>query len=152
MKTMLTTLVAVAAVAFGQLATADGGMGQGQMMSGRSMPIMSQMQQHMQGMRSQMQRIHATRDPQERSQLMQEHMQSMRATLQMMGTMGQSTMPAGNSDGASMMQCADNTAQCRQMNHMAEQQQQMQQRMNMMQMMMQQMLDHEAAVQQDRSE
>lgn len=107
MKTMLTTLVAVATMAFGPLATADGGMGQGQMISGWSMPMMPQMHQHLQGMQSQMQRIHATKDPQERSQLMQDHMQSMRATLQMMGSTGQPAAQAGDGDDASMMQCTD---------------------------------------------
>gem|GEM_PF-238701 len=67
----------------GGLGTAGGGM-----MGG--MP----MHQQMQAMREQMQKIHATEDPQERHKLMQEHRQSMHDMMKMMHGMmaGQSMM------------------------------------------------------------
>ena len=49
---------------------------------------MSAMHEHMQMMREQMTRIHATENPAERERLMQQHMQSMQQHMQMMGSMG----------------------------------------------------------------
>jgi protein CpxP len=56
---------------------------------------MQGMQEHMQTLREQMARIHATSDPAERQRLMSEHMQSMEEHMGMMGRMGQGRPGAG---------------------------------------------------------
>jgi len=116
--------------------------------------MMQKMHQRMQTMRQQMEKIHATEDPAERKRLMLEHLQSMRGVMMMMRDMNQTMMPPGGEDGAGAghepgaPQCIEDTAQCRQMNSLADRQGQMEQRMGMMQMMMQimmqQMIEHDA--------
>jgi hypothetical protein len=100
---------------------------------------MEQMQGHMNAMREQMARIHATQDPEERQRLMHEHMQSMHEGMammgKMMGPMGQGEAPPA---------CPAGDTECR-MDRMEMQQQVMGQRMGMMQQMMQQMMDQTAA-------
>ncbi len=148
--TLLITLAAFAAVAFGQAVVADDSMGNGHMMMNQSTPMMmSTMHQRIQMMQSQMDKIHATQNRRERTQLMNEHMRSLQQAMQMMGKLPQSnmqteTMGMGNGRAPMMQQCTDDSVQCRQLNQMADRQQHMQQRMDMMQMMMQQMLEHEA--------
>lgn len=153
--TLLITLAAFVTVVFGQTAAADT-MGHGPMMSNQSMPMMSTMHQQMQAMQSQMKKIHATRDQDERMQLMSEHMQSMQEAMEMIGSiphpdMQTATMGMGGAHSSVIQQCTDGSAQCQQMNQMADWQRHMQQRMDMMQMMMQQMLEHEAVGDQDTS-
>ena len=49
--------------------------------------MMQQMQGRMEGVRQQMERIHATDAPEERQRLMRAHMESMYQGMQMMGQM-----------------------------------------------------------------
>jgi len=98
-------------------------------------PGMQQMQGRMQDMRGLMERIHNTKDPQERDRLMHEHMQSMQQAMSMMGQM----MRGQGDASAEARPCGQGDTAC-QMQRMQEQQQMMNQRMNMMQMMMEQMM------------
>ena len=131
MRTIVTALVAVAGAALLQPVFAGGNMGQGMGMSDQTMPMMSQMHEQIQAMQSQMQKIHTTKNPEERATLMQEHMASMQTMMKMMGSMGM--MGSRGMMGSSAK------------NQMSDWQEQMQQRMDLMQEMMQQMLEHEAA-------
>ena len=112
--------------------------------------MMPKMHEHMQAMHEQMEKIHATDDAEERKRLMHEHMQSMRSAMAMMGEMDPPMMQQDHEagDGAGhqhgMSKCTDDSAQCAQMNAMADRQGNMMQRMEMMQMMMGQMMEHEA--------
>ena len=84
-----------------------------------------------------------------------------RARQQAMGMMGMHGMAqhpdmhavasndSDNATRAPRQHCIDDTEQCKQLNQLTDMQQHMAQRMNMMQMMMQQMLEHEAASEQD---
>lgn len=109
------------------------------------------MTQQMQHMREEMAKIHATKNPNERRDLMREHASSMQSMMQMMhGMMAGQGMMQGQSGGMGMMQSpADGTgagsprgmgpgagAMMGRMNMM-------EQRLNMMQMMMDQMLQHQ---------
>jgi len=98
-------------------------------------PQMQQMQSHMETMREQMARIHATTDPEERQRLMEEHMRTMHEGMTMMGRMMQGPMAQGEA-----RQCAQGDTECR-MDQMQMQQQMMGQRMGMMQQMMEQMME-----------
>ena len=101
-----------------------------------------QMQARMQAMREQMERIQATKDPEERERLMHEHMQTMQQNMTMMGEMMRAPI-AGNSGGPGNQArpCAQSDTECR-MGQMQMQQGMMGERMNMMQQMMQQMMAH----------
>ncbi len=111
--------------------------------------IMQQMHEHMQTMRQQMEKIHASEDPEERKRLMHEHMQSMRSAMTMMGKMSGSMMQSeqmggpGMNHGHQAQRCKEDTDQCKQMNEMVDRQRHMEQRVSMMQMMMQQMMERE---------
>jgi len=116
-----------------------------------SMPMdaqMSQMQENMTKMRSQMDTIHATTDPKVRQKLMQAHMQTMQESMAMMGTMSKPMTMAGG-QGAGMAMGGDKGmpadkgmmgGEMMQRHHMMEK------RMGMMQMMMEQMLQHQQAM------
>jgi len=100
------------------------------------------MHEHMQQMRDQMARIHATQDPAERERLMHEHMESMRQQMQMMGSMRSEQ----HADGAS--RCAEGDAACR-MEEMRAENGMMRDRMSMMegrleamQELMREMMEH----------
>ena len=98
-------------------------------------PMMQQMQGRMQAMRQQMERIHATDDPEERQRLMREHMETMHQGMQMVGG------PVGRQDPVA--ECEESDTDCR-MRQMETQQEAMGQRMGMMRMMMQHMMQHMA--------
>jgi hypothetical protein len=93
----------------------------------------------MQTMQAQMDRIHATQDPEERQRLMDEHMRSMREGMSMMGEMMRGGMGSGGSRTGETGHCAQSDMQCR-MQGMQAQQGMTEQRMGMMQMMMEQMM------------
>jgi len=149
-------LMVAAIVVIGQPVFADQQSSQDQSDSEQTQ-MMQKMHQQMQTMRQQMKKIHATADDKERKRLMHEHMQSMRGAMMMMGEMNQSMMGPGREGSAGSgrqhgtPKCADSTAQCKQMNDMADHQGHMEQRMGMMQMMMQQMMEHNALKESDAS-
>jgi hypothetical protein len=144
-------------------------------MSGGGMP----MQEQMQKMRSQMDEIHRTKDPDKRNELIQAHMESMQEMMKMMQGMhgGQSMMGPGGMPGGNMtggrpggmpesgmgMQGGKMTeglqgesmatprgAMPGGMMDMMNRQQMMEQRMGMMQMMMDQMIQNQAAMEDTR--
>ena len=96
---------------------------------------MQQMETRMQAMRTLMERIQNTEDPEERQRLLDEHATSMQQGMMMMGEMmrGQGGGPMQGG------QCAQNDTQCR-MQGMQGQQRMMGHHMGMMQMMMEQMM------------
>ena len=149
MKKSKLLLVAAAIMLIGQPVFADEKSSQDQSVS-EPTQMMQKMHQRMQTMRQQMEQIHATDDAKERKRLMQEHMQGMRGAMMMMSNMNQAMMRPGHEGGAGSghqrgtQKCMDNTAQCGQLNDMANRQGHMEQRMGMMQMMMQQMMEHNA--------
>ena len=103
---------------------------------------MANMHEHMQQMRDQMARIHATEDPVERQRLMHEHMQSMQQHMQMMGSMRSEQHVGGAS------RCAEGDAACR-MEEMRAENGMMRDRMSMMegkleamQQLMREMMEH----------
>ena len=150
MKTSRVVLAAAAILLIGQPAIANDQGEEDQVSAEQKPMMMQQMHERMQMMHEQMEKIHATEDPEERKRLMHEHMQNMRSAMTMMGKMDGPMMGSGHMGGAGeehqhqMQKCTDDTAQCQQMNKMAEHQGQMEQRMQMMQMMMQQMMEREA--------
>jgi hypothetical protein len=116
-----------------------------------SMPMdakMSQMQDNMTKMKSQMDKIHATTDPKARQALMQAHMQTMQECMAMMGQMNKPMMMGGG-QGAGMAMGGDKgMAGDKGMmgSDMMQHHQMMEKRMSMMQMMMEQMLQHQQAM------
>lgn len=96
--------------------------------------MMEQMQGRMQAMRQQMERIHATDDPEERQRLMREHMESMHQGMQMMGD------PTGRQDPVA--ECEESDTDCR-MQQMETHQEAMGRRMGTMRMMMQHMAEQQ---------
>lgn len=93
------------------------------------------MQQRMQLMHEQMQRIQGAEDPEERHRLMHEHMESMHE-----GMMAMRESMQGHAEGREQ-QCPRGDTQC-QVDRLQMQQQMMGQRIGMMQMMMEHMLEH----------
>lgn len=67
---------------------------------------MAAMHAHMQAMRQQMDRIHATNDPAEREKLMGEHMQSMQEHMRSMQQHMQTMGSMGGAPGAGPSRCA----------------------------------------------
>ena len=156
MKTSKLLLAVAAIMLIGQPAIASDQGEEAQVSAEQKPMMMQQMHERMQMMHEQMEKIHATKDPEERKRLMHEHMQNMRSAMTMMGEMGGPMMGSGQMSGAGkehqhqMQKCTDDSAQCQQMNNMAERQGQMEQRMQMMQMMMQQMMERETVEQDDQ--
>jgi len=112
-----------------------------------SMPMdahMSQMHTNMTLMQSQMDKIHATTNPNERQKLMQAHMQAMQESMAMMESMSKPmTMDASQSGGMAMGGDKGKQGDKGMMGgDMMKHHQMMQERMGMMTTMMQQMLDH----------
>lgn len=97
-----------------------------------NMPMMADMQTHMQKMQDTMKRIHETSSDAERQKLMDEHMKQMHDHMEMMkGMGGMSAMKdKGDKQGMGMM---EGGMKCSMMD-----------RMDMMQMMMDQMMQHMA--------
>lgn len=115
--------------------------------------MQDQMHARMDKMQAKMKEIHAADDPEVRKQLMHEHMQEMRSVMKMMGgmngmmgggMMGGHGSSSDNERQPMMRKCQEQTAQCKQMNSMAERQEHMARKMGMMQMMMQQMMERDA--------
>ncbi|MBI5860789.1 MAG: hypothetical protein HZB64_01180 [Rhodocyclales bacterium] len=100
---------------------------------------MSQMQEKMKAMQTQMDTIRNTADPQERQKLMREHMQAMQENMKAMHAMG-GAMMMGAQKGGGMM---DGMKDCDMMKHHAM----MENRMDMMQMMMEQMMQRDQMMQ-----
>lgn len=94
-------------------------------------------QQRMQQMHEQMERIRNEEDPAERHRLMREHMVSMHEGMMAM----QETMQRQAEGRQGQQQCPQDDTECR-MEQLQMQQQMMGQRMGMMQMMMEQMVQH----------
>lgn len=150
MTTSRLLLAVSAIVLIGQPAIASDQVDEAQASAEDKPMMMQQMHERMQMMHEKMEKIHATKDPEERRRLMHEHMQSMRSAMEMMGKMDGPKMEPGQMGDAGgehqhqMQKCSDETAQCEQMNEMADRLGQMAQRMAMMQMMMQQMMERES--------
>ncbi len=103
---------------------------------------MSQMQENVNTMRQQMEKLQATTDPQERQKLLQAHMQTMQESMQAMhGMCGPMLMGDGQSGGAKSGHKHTTRGD------MTQRQEIMEKRMDMMQMMMEQMMQHEQAIQ-----
>jgi hypothetical protein len=95
-----------------------------------SMDMDSLMQENMEKMQQQMDKLRATTDAGERQKLMREHMQAMQENMTAMRGMGGPQMMGGQNGGA--MMDADPK----------QRQEIMEKRMDMMQMMMEQMMQH----------
>ena len=111
-----------------------------------SMPMdahMSQMHTNMTSMQSQMDKIHATTNPNERQKLMQAHMQAMQESMAMMEGMSKPMMDGSQSGGMAMGGDKGKPGDKGMMDgDMMKHHHMMQERMGMMTTMMQQMLDH----------
>jgi len=104
---------------------------------------MAQMQERMKEMQSQMERIHKTKDPNERRKLMQEHMESMNQGMKMMRGMGGGMtmgMMGGQSGGMGPGMMRDDGKPAM---DPKQRQDMMEKRMDMMHMMMEQMMQHQ---------
>jgi len=101
-------------------------------------PGVQQMEGRMRDMQALMDRIHNTKDPQERQRLMHEHMQAMEQGMTMLERM----MRGRDDDQAQTRECAQADTECR-IQRMQGQQQMMNQHMSMMRRMMGQLMQHD---------
>ena len=104
---------------------------------------MPQMQENMNTMQQQMEKVRATTDPKDRQKLMQEHMQAMQENMKTMRGMGGPMMMGSGQPGGMAMGGKKDMAGGDMMKHHAM----MEKRMDMMQMMMEQMLQRDQAMQ-----
>ena len=129
-------LIVLSSAAFAAAAQQpDGGQDSPATPHGQQMQ-MQQMESRMQAMRTLMERIQNTEDPEERQRLLDEHAKSMQQGMMMMGEMMRGQGGGGPMQGG---QCAQNDTQCR-LQGMQGQQRMIGHHMGMMQMMMEQMM------------